>query len=53
VLSTPKLDHLGAAGAHFRWAYSGCPSRAPARRRNFSGPAPDAHGTVGRSARCR
>lgn len=47
VLSTPNLDRLGADGAHFRRAYSECPSCIPARRTIFSGQAPDAHGMVG------
>ncbi|MDQ3700460.1 MAG: sulfatase-like hydrolase/transferase, partial [Chloroflexota bacterium] len=47
VLSTPNIDRLGADGAHFRRAYSECPSCIPARRTIFSGQAPDAHGLVG------
>jgi arylsulfatase A-like enzyme len=47
VLSTPNLDHLGASGAHFRRAYSECPSCIPARRTIFSGQSPEAHGMVG------
>ena len=47
VLSTPNLDLMGAAGAHFRRAYSECPSCVPARRTLFSGQAPDRHGMVG------
>lgn len=47
VLSTPNLDFLGTRGAHFRRAYSECPSCIPARRTLFSGQSPEAHGMVG------
>ncbi|CAA9305326.1 MAG: Arylsulfatase [uncultured Chloroflexi bacterium] len=47
VVSTPNLDYLGATGAHFRRAYSECPSCVPARRTIFSGQAPAVHGMVG------
>lgn len=47
VLAVPNLDRLGTEGAHFRRAYSECPSCIPARRTLFSGQAPDAHGMVG------
>ena len=47
IVSTPNLDHLGAEGAHFRRAYSECPSCIPARRTIFSGQSPEAHGMVG------
>ncbi|HET7769643.1 MAG TPA: arylsulfatase [Chloroflexota bacterium] len=47
VVATPNLDHLGASGAHFRRAYSECPSCIPARRTIFSGQSPEAHGMVG------
>ena len=47
VLSTPNVDFLGSRGAHFRRAYSECPSCIPARRTIFSGQSPEAHGMVG------
>jgi arylsulfatase len=47
VLSTPNLDQLGREGAHFRRAYSECPSCVPARRTLMTGQAPAAQGMVG------
>src|SRR5690625_2466162 len=46
-LLTPNMDAIGAAGAHFRRAYSTCPVCIPARRSLMSGQHPATNGMVG------
>ncbi len=46
VLQTPHLDWIGAAGLHFRRAYSACPVCIPARRTLMTGRTPAGHGVL-------
>ena len=46
VLQTPHVDHIGAAGIHFRRAYAACPVCIPARRTLMTGQKPATHGAL-------
>jgi arylsulfatase len=47
VLLTPTIDAIGGGGAHFRRAYTTCPSCIPARRSLLTGQFPATNGMVG------